>query len=121
MTVTYGYVKAGSKAFVKGSRYAYVPYIVIDARAGVNGLAVTKTPRAGDLGCVDWQRGDGKNPYSFDHVLMFQHWVDPGASFKSREGNTSFDDRGDQSNGGAMADRTRRLSSMTVQWVRVGR
>src|SRR3990172_1151477 len=33
---SYCYVKAGSVSFKAGERYAYVPYIVADARAGRN-------------------------------------------------------------------------------------
>ena len=57
MAVTRAYVEAGSKGFVRGVRWAYVPYIVADAAAGVNGLARTFSPRPGDLVCFDWNGG----------------------------------------------------------------
>jgi hypothetical protein len=86
-----------------------VPYIVADARAGVNGLTRTFSPQPGDLFCVDWQ-AQNSSVYSFDHVGLVDQPPDnvfAGATFTSVEGNTSFDDRGDQSNGGACAAKTR--------------
>src|SRR5262245_17965311 len=62
-----------SPAFVKGSRYSYVPYIVGDGRAGRNGLATTDDPLPGDLVCYDWEF-DG----TYDHVGMFEAWT-PGS------------------------------------------
>src|SRR4029077_649146 len=52
----------GSESFAAGSYYAYVPYVVSDARNGRRGLSVTQAPIAGDLVCFDWGR-DG----TFDH------------------------------------------------------
>jgi hypothetical protein len=81
--VSKAYVSAGSKAFVRGRNYEYVPTIVADARAGRNGLAVTTEPKPGDLVCFDW---DGSNFHSGDnHVGMFKSGTK--ASFKTIEGN----------------------------------
>jgi hypothetical protein len=111
MFVTYCYVVgAKSKAFVKGSRYAYVPYVVADARAGRNGLQVTREPKPGDLVCFDWQ-GDGVH----DHVGLFRAG-NPGA-FETIEGNTAI---GNDSNGGEVMERHRDSSARPV-FVRVGR
>lgn len=104
MAVTWAYVTAGSKSFVKGLRYAYVPYIVHDARAGVNGLAVTHEPKRGDLVCYDWN-GDGLA----DHVGLFDHWTHTADTFATVEGNTAV---GNDSNGGEVMRRTRTRSEV---------
>lgn len=98
-----------SKVFAKGSRWAYVPYIVSDARAGRNGLSITSSPKPGDLVCYDWAR-DGE----FDHVGVFESGTP--ASFQAIEGNTSTSD---QSNGGQVMRRTRSASTQGTVFVRV--
>jgi peptidoglycan hydrolase-like protein with peptidoglycan-binding domain len=81
--VSKAYVSAGSKAFVRGRNYEYVPTLVGDARAGRNGLTVTLDPKPGDLVCYDW---DGSNFRSGDnHVGMFKSGN--RQSFKTIEGN----------------------------------
>lgn len=107
MGATRALVEAGSKAFKRGSRYSYVPYIVQDAIAGRNGLMRTFAPESGDLWCVDWT-GNG----DFDHVEMVDDppdSINPGTPFTTIGCNTSFDDSGDQSNGGACAARHRTI------------
>jgi hypothetical protein len=59
-----------SPAFARGSRYAYVPYIVGDARALRYGLETVGEPIAGDLVCYDWS-GDTVH----DHVGIFEKWT----------------------------------------------
>jgi hypothetical protein len=98
-----------SGRFAKGSRYAYVPYIVSDARLGTNGLAVTSSPRPGDLVCYDWGR-DGEH----DHVGIFESGS--SSSFQAVEGNTSTTD---QSNGGQVMRRQRSSSDAALVFVRV--
>jgi CHAP domain len=96
MAVTRWYTDAGSDAFRRGSRYAYVPYIVADARKGSNHLSITREPQPGDLVCFNWD-GD----WDADHVGLFEKWVNKArGQFSSIEGNTSRDDSGSQSNGG---------------------
>jgi peptidoglycan hydrolase-like protein with peptidoglycan-binding domain len=81
--VSKAYVTAGSKAFVRGRNYEYVPTLVGDARAGRNGLTVTLDPKPGDLVCFDW---DGSNFRSGDnHVGMFKSGNKQ--RFKTIEGN----------------------------------
>jgi hypothetical protein len=113
MYTTYCYVKAGSKGHVRGSRWAYVPYIVADARAGRHGLQVTRDPKPGDLVCFDWDGGVA------DHVGLFQEWLAgaEGSEFRTCEGNTSV---GNDSNGGEVMERTRRIAQVEC-FVRVGR
>jgi hypothetical protein len=105
MGATRARVEAGSKVFVRGQRYAYVPYIVADATHAHDGLRRTFNPQAGDLVCFDWE-GNGV----FDHVETVDHpptAVTGGATFTTIGCNTSFDDGGSQSNGGACAARHR--------------
>jgi hypothetical protein len=82
-TVSKAYVSAGSKAFVRGRNYQYVPTLVADARAGRNGLTVTLDPKPGDLVCYDW---DGSNFRTGDnHIGMFKSGT--RERFKTIEGN----------------------------------
>lgn len=113
MAVTRSYVDAGSKTFLKGSRYAYCPFIFHDARFGLNGLQVTADPLPGDLVLYDWQ-GDG----TADHVGLFEKWVDrPDGIFHAIEGNTAI---GNDSNGGEVMQRSRTRKQVQA-FVRVGR
>src|SRR5262245_42312800 len=82
-TVSKAYVLAGSRAFVRGRNYQYVPTLVGDARAARNGLTVTVDPKPGDLVCFDW---DGSNFTSGkNHVGMFVSGS--SSKFKTIEGN----------------------------------
>jgi hypothetical protein len=95
---------------VKGARYAYVPYIVNDARLGKNGLSITSSPKRGDLVCYDWSR-DGE----YDHIGVFEGWTS-GRVFEAIEGNTSLSDN---SNGGEVMRRERDAGSQATIFVRV--
>jgi hypothetical protein len=101
--------KKDSPSFDRGFKYAYVPYIVADARANRNGLSVTGMPISGDLVCYDWGR-DGL----FDHTGLFE----TGTSFSwtAIEGNTST---ASNSNGGSVMRRYRKASDANVVFVRV--
>jgi hypothetical protein len=99
-----------SPAFVRGQRYAYVPYVVGDARADRYGLTTTDTPVAGDLVCYDWNL-DGV----YDHVGIFEAWTS-GTFFTCVEGNTST---ADQSNGGQVMRRSRDVQAQAVTFIRV--
>lgn len=111
MFTTWCFKEAGSKRFEQGHRYAYVPFIVDDARAGRNGLHLTNDPIKGDLVCYDWN-DDGEA----DHVGFFDHWLDRSAgTFATVEGNTSMTN---QSNGGAVMQRQRSKSDVQA-FVRV--
>jgi hypothetical protein len=93
-----------SKSFRRGERYAYVPYIVADARHDSHGLSITNAPEPGDLVCYDWE-GNGE----FDHIGIFEGWVEGSnkKKFTAIEGNTSIESN---SNGGEVMRRTRDLS-----------
>lgn len=100
-----------SPSFVRGSRYAYCPYIVGDARANRYGLTTVGRDAVipGDLVVFDWQ-GDGVQ----DHVGIFEAWKPGASTFQSIEGNTSYSDN---SNGGEVMRRERSTSG--VVFVRV--
>lgn len=109
MFVTWCYVTAGSEAFVKGQRYAYVPYMVADARAGRYGLSVTRSPAPGDVVAYDWDGGVA------DHTGLFERGT--AQVFHAIEGNTSV---GNDSNGGEVMRRSRQGSQVEC-FIRVGR
>lgn len=96
MQVSRAYVEAGSKAFARGSRYANVGQIVDAARAGRDGLSLTKRPVDGDLivyrfpGCTT----------RYSHIGMKDGRY-------SLEGNTHPDGSGSQDNGGRCCRRER--------------
>lgn len=117
MFVTWSYelgaedVGTDSPSFVKGSRYAYCPYVVSDARAGQHGLKTTDDPSPGDLVVYDWQ-GDG----TFDHIGLFEKWLSGTTDFSAIEGNTSYDSN---SNGGEVMRRSRSRGGQSTVFVHV--
>jgi hypothetical protein len=112
MFVTYCFeVEApGSPSFQKASAYAYVPYVVQDARNQRNGLTTTSSPIPGDLVCYDWAF-DGTH----DHIGLFEGWTS-GTSFTAIEGNTG---PADYSNGGQVMRCTRTVPAQGTVFVRV--
>ena len=86
-----------SSAFKRGSRYAYVPYLLADARSGLYGLSVTGSPQPGDIVVYDWEL-DGLA----DHVGIYE--APSGGGFSAIEGNTSTSSN---SNGGQVMRRSR--------------
>ncbi len=92
-----------SPTFVKGNRFAYVPYILGHARDGEFGLSITSTPEPGDIVIYDWDPVSHKP----DHTGIFEKWVSP-RTFTAIEGNTSIDS---DSNGGEVMRRTRSIGS----------
>jgi CHAP domain len=97
-------------AFVKGSRYAYCPYVVADAQAHRYGLSVTDDPIPGDIVVYNWSWSG-----EYDHIGIFEKWVDGRSSFNAIEGNTSYSDN---SNGGEVMRRTRSVSGQGTCFVR---
>jgi len=98
MFATWCYTQAGSAAFVKGERYAYVPYMLAAARLGGRGLVLTTDPLPGDLVIFDWENNGVP-----DHVGLFERHT-MGGGFKTVEGNTAV---GNDSNGGEVMRRDR--------------
>jgi hypothetical protein len=99
-----------SPSFVRGTYYAYVPYIVSDARSGKRGLQTTGSAVPGDLVAYDWS-GDGV----YDHVGLFEKWT-TGRAFQALEGNTAV---GNDSNGGEVMRRQRDAAAQATVFVRV--
>lgn len=99
---------------VKGitSRMRYVPWIVADGRAGVNGFVKVVSideARAGDLVCFDWEMNGVA-----DHVGMFTGMFNAG-QLVTIEGNTTAEGAaGNQSNGGQVAIRNRPRSTVAA-------
>ena len=111
MFVTWTFEMAGpSGSFVKGSRYAYCPYVVADARAGRYGLQTTDDPIPGDVVVYDWN-GNGE----YDHIGIVER-LTGGGYFDAIEGNTSTSDN---SNGGQVMRRERSRSGQATCFVRV--
>lgn len=101
-----------TQSFLRGSRWAYVPYVVSDARNKRNGLSVPSSPEPGDLVCYDWAR-DG----TFDHIGIFEGWAGSSPSqFIAIEGNTSTSNN---SNGGEVMRRTRDTREQATVFVTV--
>ena len=114
MFVTWCYRKAEAPkdTFVRGDRWAYVPYMLADARAGRHGLRVLPASKVqrGDLVIYDWEQ-NGRP----DHVGLFEGWVAKPQSFTAIEGNTSPTS---DSNGGEVMRRARDIRSVAA-FVRV--
>jgi hypothetical protein len=112
MFVTWCGLAAGSKVFKRGSRYAYVPYTLADARAGRNNLTITYFPQTGDLVLFDWD-----NDGIADHIGFFGKWLDKAnTEFGTVEGNTGHTNA---SNGGEVLA-MRRSKSDVIAFVHVG-
>ena len=113
MFVTWAFVAAGSKSFVRAQRYAYCPYVVADAVGNKYGLSTTTSPVRGDLVMFDW----GKDGIS-DHIGIFEGWKSKSkGTFTAIEGNTSTSSN---SNGGEVMRRSRNRTQVQV-FIRVSR
>lgn len=64
--IAWAWIKAGSKAFVKGTRWANTDAMLADAKAGRNGLHLTNDPDPGCPGVIDFE--GHSNP---DHAITF--------------------------------------------------
>lgn len=127
MFVTWVYVTSGfaGRTFVKGRRYAFVPFLVADARAGQAGLVVASAPADGVLACYDWQH-DGQSdhigicaneatlrklaPEKFAEARKREGALGSG-DFWAIEGNTAV---GNDSNGGEVMIRRRNRRQVQV-------
>ena len=112
MFVTFCFVKAESKSFVKGSKYAYCPYVLADAKASRNGLRIipTTSARTGDIVLFDWNK-DG----TADHIGIVNVAPNKRKTFTSVEGNTSGTNPSD---GGMVALMERKVTDV-IAFVRV--
>jgi hypothetical protein len=107
------YVNVGSKAFVRGHYYSYVPAMAGDARLGRNHLSIAHPVLPGDPVTYDWDN-DGVP----DHTGLFVEWLDKAnGKFSAIEGNTAI---GNNSNGGEVMLRKDRVLSEVYNFVHVG-
>lgn len=106
MFVTWCGVMAGLKAFKRGVRWAYVPYMDHDADAGRNGIFTISfvAAKIGDIATMHFGSGISK------HVGIV--WTRRGAYLILVEGNTSPDNGGSQDNGGTVAVKVRARSQV---------
>jgi uncharacterized protein YijF (DUF1287 family) len=113
MFVTYCFVAAKSKSFVRGSKYAYCPYVLADAKASRNGMRVIPKAdvRSGDIVLFDWNK-DGVA----DHIgIVDSPPAKKSGRFYSVEGNTS----GTNPSDGGMVAKMYRNTSDVIAFVRV--
>jgi hypothetical protein len=105
MFVTYCFVKSGSTAFKRGSKWAYCPFMLNDARAG-RGLTIVPANQAtkGDIVLYSWRQNGVA-----DHVGIVLTPVDKNGNFQNCEGNTSISS---DDNGGSVMIRTRNTRSV---------
>jgi peptidoglycan hydrolase-like protein with peptidoglycan-binding domain len=68
--ISWCWVKAGSVAFKKGSRWAGTDAMLWDAKAGRNGIHLTSSPKAGCPGVIDFN--GHSDP---DHAITFIKWA----------------------------------------------
>lgn len=106
MFVTYCFVRSGSKAFERGSRWAYCPYLLSDARANRHGVTLVSQAnvRPGDIVLFSWKQDGVAN-----HVGIVAGKIDGAGNFHTVEGNTAV---GNDSNGGEVMARVRNISQV---------
>ena len=111
MFVTFCMVQAGSKTFSKGTRYAYCPYILTDAKQN-RGMTVVQPDdaRSGDIVLYSWNHDGVAN-----HVGLVATPPNGGISFLAVEGNTGV---GADSDGGEVMIRQRHIKDV-IAFVRV--
>ena len=105
MFLTYCMVQAGSKTFAKGTRYAYCPYILTDAKQN-RGMTVVQpdNARSGDIVLYSWNDDGVAN-----HVGLVATPPKGGISFLALEGNTGV---GADSDGGEVMVRQRHIKDV---------
>lgn len=91
--------EAGTSLLGDGQSYAYVPWMIRDARA-VGRLVSPGDALPGDVLCFDWD-SDGVADHTGFLVAAYPDYV------ATLEGNTSSGNAGSQSNGGGVYRRTR--------------
>lgn len=96
--------QAGSHNAAAGARWAAVEAVCADAQAGRNGLHVVNSH---EVRRGDWCPFHFTEP--FQHIEMFDHWIQPGVSFATIGGNTG---PVSQSNGGEVARGGRFMSQL---------
>lgn len=98
---SYWYKKAGSRAIVKGSRWANTDNLLHDARLRRNGVRLVTDPKPGDIFVIDF---DGHiDP---DHAGLVEKVID-SRTVQTIEGNTMAGAGGNQAEGGGVYRRKR--------------
>ena len=107
------YAQAGSVAFQPGRCYAYAPYLLDDARRGLNFLSLAAEPLCGDLALLDTD-GD----HVVDRVGFFDGYEHDheGQFFDAIEGDVGIE--GQLDGDGAVA-RTKRELAQVIGFVHV--
>lgn len=107
--VTWCFKQAGKN--LSGFNTAYCPAWVDSIENSKNGLIPVQQNNvmAGDVALYDWG-ADGTS----DHIGLVISSVDSAGDFTAIEGNTSSDNAGDQSNGGAVCRKKRNVSNVIV-------
>ncbi len=88
----------------------YVPTLYYKAKAMKWN---TLEPKMTDLVIFDFK---ANNTTDIQHIGLFDCWIEKGISFYSIEGNTSADEKGSQSNGGAVCRKKRSMANV-IQFV----
>ena len=111
MFVTYCFVKSGSKAFAKGERFAYCPFL-LDAAKRNQGMTIIpkQDVKKGDIVLFCWD-----NSGVPQHIGIILTPVTDTGTFTSIEGNTAV---GADSDGGEVMVRSRIVTDVTA-FVRV--
>lgn len=105
MFVTYCFVRAGSKAFARGERWAYCPYLLSAARRNEGVTLISRANvRPGDVVLFSWKQDGVAN-----HVGIVAGKIDAAGNFHTVEGNTAV---GNDSNGGEVMARVRNISQV---------
>lgn len=111
MFVSYVGVESGSKAFIRGSRWAYCPFMLADATKQRHGLTKIDKSQAdqGDIVLFSWKQDGVAN-----HVGFVLTPVDANGNFFTCEGNTGAD-----SSDGGQVQRRQRNTKDVIAFVRV--
>jgi len=99
----YWYAQAGSKAVIRGSRWANTDVLLADAKARRNGVRQVSEPVPGDLVVMDFE--GHSDP---DHCGIVEHVH--ASTVTTIEPNTHSDDAGNQAEGGGVWRKTRARS-----------
>jgi hypothetical protein len=97
---SYWYKKAGSRAVVKGSRWANTDNLLHDARMRRNGVRLVTDPKPGDIFVIDFE-----GHVDPDHAGLVEKVG--SSTVQTIEGNTLAGAGGNQAEGGGVYRRTR--------------
>ena len=107
------YAQAGSSAFQPGKRYAYAPYLLDDARRGLNFLSLAREPLRGDLVLLDTDGDQAADRVAFFDGFEREH---DDEVFDAIEADVGMEG---QLNGEGAVARTKRELAQVVAFVHV--